>query len=137
MNRIEKFGHAWPVTPLGEIKTRFSLTGEVIHLSGPEISSNGDIEVNFTLQHGYDRAKVREHRNGGFKNITRSISEGSKIRIDNALSSLWKGQLVIDLDNKSNKRFLFLAFQRRFRPSLVDGKSDMECLMISKNLLKS
>ena len=41
------------------------------------------------------------------------------------------------LDNKSNKRFLFLAFQRRFRPSLVDGKSDMECLMISKNLLKS
>ncbi len=110
MNRIEKFGHAWPVTPLGEIKTRFSLTGEVIHLSGPEISSNGDIEVNFTLQHGYDRAKVREHRNGGFKNITRSISEGSKIRIDNALSSLWKGQLVIDLDNKSKITMLKDSF---------------------------
>jgi len=101
MNRIERFGHAWPVTPLGKIKTRFSVTGEVIHLNGPKILEDNDIQLDFTLQHGYDRARVRNHRNGGFTNISRSISEGSKIRIDNALSSLWKGQLVIDLDNKS------------------------------------
>lgn len=110
MNRIERFGHSWPVTPLGKIKTRFSVTGEVIHLNGPEISDKNDIELDFTLQHGYDRAKVRNHRNGGFKNISRSISEGSQIRIDNALSSLWKGQLVIDLDDKSKISILNDSF---------------------------
>jgi len=29
------------------------------------------------------------------------------------------------------------AFQRRYRPSLVNGKSDQECLLISQDLLKS
>ena len=36
-----------------------------------------------------------------------------------------------------NKRFLIKAFQRRFRQSLINGKSDQECFIISKNLLKS
>jgi N-acetylmuramoyl-L-alanine amidase len=31
---------------------------------------------------------------------------------------------------------LIKAFQRRFRPELIDGKIDKECLLISKNLLK-
>ena len=34
-----------------------------------------------------------------------------------------------------NLKFLTLAFQRRFRQSLVNGKIDKECLLISKNLL--
>ena len=37
----------------------------------------------------------------------------------------------------SNKKFLIKAFQRRFRQSLINGKSDKECFLISKNLLKS
>ena len=41
------------------------------------------------------------------------------------------------LDYNLNKKFLFKAFQRRFRQSLINGKSDQECLLISKNLLKS
>tara|TARA_B100001057_G_scaffold496180_1_gene596986 strand:- start:149 stop:880 length:732 start_codon:yes stop_codon:yes gene_type:complete len=41
------------------------------------------------------------------------------------------------LNSNSNKKFLFKAFQRRFRPGLVNGKSDYECLLISKSLLKS
>ena len=41
------------------------------------------------------------------------------------------------LDSDLNKKFLFKAFQRRFRQSLVNGKSDYECFLISKNLLKS
>ena len=44
---------------------------------------------------------------------------------------------VRKLDTKFNKRILFKAFQRRFRQSLINGKSDQECLLISKNLLKS
>ena len=36
-----------------------------------------------------------------------------------------------------NKKFIITAFQRRFRQSLINGKSDQECFLISKNLLKT
>ena len=35
------------------------------------------------------------------------------------------------------KRLIVKAFQRRFRQSLVNGICDKECLILSKNLLKS
>ena len=35
------------------------------------------------------------------------------------------------------KLFIIKAFQRRFRQKLINGTSDQECLIISKNLLKS
>ena len=35
-----------------------------------------------------------------------------------------------------NRTFIIKAFQRRFRQSLVNGKIDKECLIISKSLLK-
>ncbi len=37
----------------------------------------------------------------------------------------------------NNKRLLVKAFQRRFRQGLVNGISDQECLILSKNLIKS
>ncbi len=37
---------------------------------------------------------------------------------------------------KSNK-LIIKAFQRRFRQELINGKSDKECFLISKNLLKT
>ena len=43
------------------------------------------------------------------------------------------------IKNISRKKHLSLivkAFQRRFRPELMDGKTDRECLLISVNLLK-
>ena len=33
-----------------------------------------------------------------------------------------------------NKKYLVVAFQRRFRQSLINGKIDKECLLISNNL---
>ena len=45
-------------------------------------------------------------------------------------------QRVESLKDDSNKKFLIKAFQRRFRQSLINGKIDKECLLISKNLLK-
>ena len=36
-----------------------------------------------------------------------------------------------------NRKYLIIAFQRRFRQSLINGKSDQECLLISKNLINS
>ena len=38
------------------------------------------------------------------------------------------------LKTAKNNRFLVKAFQRRYRQSLVNGKIDKECLLISKNL---
>ena len=43
---------------------------------------------------------------------------------------------IKSLDLKKNNKYLTLAFQRRFRQSLVNGKIDLECLLISNNLLK-
>ena len=34
--------------------------------------------------------------------MTRTISEGSRVRIDDGLPSLWRGQLQIDLDGNSS-----------------------------------
>ena len=39
--------------------------------------------------------------------------------------------------SNNNSKILTKAFQRRFRQNLINGKSDRECLLISKNLLKS
>ncbi len=44
---------------------------------------------------------------------------------------------IIKNTSKKNMNQLVVAFQRRFRQKLVDGKIDQECLIISKNLLKS
>ena len=40
-------------------------------------------------------------------------------------------------NNVKNDRYLVFvikAFQRRFRPELINGKIDQECLLISQNL---
>ena len=48
------------------------------------------------------------------------------------------GYLKISQKNYSlKKKFLIEAFQRHFRQKLINGIPDQECLIISKNLLKS
>ena len=41
-----------------------------------------------------------------------------------------------DKINKNIFKFIIEAFQRRFRPALINGKIDKECLIISQKLLK-
>ncbi|MED6312974.1 MAG: PD-(D/E)XK nuclease family protein [Candidatus Thermoplasmatota archaeon] len=99
--RIERLGHAWPITPLGEIEPRVEAIGEVIGLSGPELLEDDTIKVHFRLQDGYDRAKVQPAYNGGPKRISRSIAEGVRVKVSNALPSLWRGELQLNLDADS------------------------------------
>jgi len=48
------------------------------------------------------------------------------------------GYKVVKSSNKRNyKKNLLIAFQQRFRQSLVNGLMDKECFIISKNLIKS
>ena len=46
-------------------------------------------------------------------------------------------QKVSQKNPNFQKKILIKAFQRRFRQRLINGISDQECLIISKNLLKS
>ncbi|WP_440928632.1 N-acetylmuramoyl-L-alanine amidase [Candidatus Pelagibacter sp.] len=43
---------------------------------------------------------------------------------------------VLNKDKNKNIKLLTKAFQRRFRPSLINGIIDQECLLISKNIAK-
>ncbi len=48
------------------------------------------------------------------------------------------GYFKISLKNYNlKKRIIIKAFQRHFRQKLINGTADQECLMISKNLLRS
>ena len=99
--RLEKFSHAWPITHMSEIKTRHTVIGEVRELNGPTLKSDGSVDLTFRLVDGYERAKVRAHRQGGPKNVSRSIQNDARVKIENALPSIWRSELVIDLDSES------------------------------------
>ena len=69
-----------------------------------------------------------------------------KLRDKNLLSKIEKNMFLKNLHkigyndikglkSQKNMKYLILAFQRRFRQSLVNGRIDEECLLISKNLL--
>ena len=64
--------------------------------------------------------------------------------VSNKESNLFVGKLkIFGYSNKSNifhnsskfNKLLVKAFQRRFRPELINGKIDHECLLILDNLL--
>ena len=59
----------------------------------------------------------------------------SKTEKNNFYSNLKKIGYFVDSSPK-NKKFLTLAFQRKYRPKLLNGIIDKECLIISKNLSK-
>ena len=78
--------------------------------------------------HNLDQKKIKKFRE---KNLITRIEENL------FLKNLYKIGYndVKKFNSKKNIKYLTLAFQRRFRQSLVNGKIDRECLLISKNLL--
>ena len=79
---------------------------------------------NLCKWHNLSEYKIRKNRN-------------LKLKINDEkvfLSNLYKIGYPI-IKNKNEKINLTKAFQRRFRQSLINGKIDQECLLISKNLL--
>ena len=62
----------------------------------------------------------------------------NKVEEKNFFKNISKiGYKKIKKSNISNNKILIKSFQRRFRQSLINGIIDQECLIISKNLLKS
>ena len=69
---------------------------------------------------------LTEIKNKQFSDI--SINNRDKIRFFKNLKKIGY--------NCKNKVFLIKAFQRKYRQSLINGKFDRECLLISKSLIK-
>ena len=100
--RIERFGHSWPITSISDIKTRVDAIGVVSNLKGPSLEEKGGVELSFRLQDGYDRAKVRTSRYGYPTNVTRSISNSTRVKVGGAIPSVWRGEVVLDIDEQSS-----------------------------------
>jgi len=64
----------------------------------------------------------------------------NKLTENKFLKNLFKIGYSRYLDKEINKNkyhmFVIEAFQRRFRPELINGKIDLECLLISEKLIK-
>jgi N-acetylmuramoyl-L-alanine amidase len=77
--------------------------------------------------HNLDQKKIKKFRE---KNLTNRIDENLFLK---NLHKIGYND-VKKFKSHKNTKYLTLAFQRRFRQSLVNGKIDKECLLISKNL---
>jgi N-acetylmuramoyl-L-alanine amidase len=70
------------------------------------------------------------------KNRKLKLNKDEEIIFIKNLNKIGYG-MIKRLSFNSNKKFITKAFQRHFRQNLVNGIPDHECLLISKNLLKS
>ena len=70
------------------------------------------------------------------------MKKGRKLKISNSetnkfFQNLFKiGYSKKIIGNLNNFSKLTIAFQRRYRQDLINGKIDKECLLISENLVK-
>ena len=89
-----------------------------------EILAKNDL----SFWHNLDQKKIKKFRK---KNLSNRIDENL------FLKNLYKIGYndVKKFKYHKNTKYLTLAFQRRFRQSLVNGKIDKECLLISKSLI--
>ena len=75
------------------------------------------------------KKKIIRYRNA-------KLSEKDEIKFFKNLREFGYGKIKTNNFDK-NRKFLTQNFQRRFRQSLINGKVDKECYLISKNLLNS
>ena len=86
-------------------------------------------KIKLAQWHKLDEKKLKQQR---LKKI--NISDENKFFINLHKIGYTRVQLK---SSAIKKRLIAKAFQRRFRQSLVNGICDKECLILSKNLLKS
>ena len=77
-----------------------------------------------SIWHNLNEKKIETLRN-------QKINTQEQIKFINNLIKIGYSRKI------KNKTFIIKAFQRRFRQTLINGKIDKECLLISKSLLKS
>ena len=77
--------------------------------------------------HNLDPTKIKKHR------MVKLTSQNEKNRFFKNLCKIGYNNIKASKSDINNK-YLIIAFQRRFRQSLINGKIDKECLLISNNL---
>ena len=86
---------------------------------------------NISIWHNLDKQKLRKLRKKKCNKLMKKFFLNNLFSIGYAKrgkNNVKKGRYII---------FVVKAFQRRFRPELVDGKIDQECLLISQNLIQN
>ncbi len=81
----------------------------------------------FCIWHKLKKKDLEKSRKLSLSNFDKKIFINNLNKIGYNCAKVYK--------NGIKQRLLTIAFQRRFRPELVDGKIDKECLLISKNLI--
>ena len=85
---------------------------------------------------------LSKYRIGMWHSLNKKILKKYRLKNINNLENqiFLKNLTKIGYSFKKNKinsiLFAIKAFQRRFRPQLINGKSDLECFKIAKNLIK-
>ena len=83
-------------------------------------------KVNLCNWHNLNEKKIKKFRNLKLSNFEEKT-------FFNNLHNI--GYLRVSVrSNKNKKDSIIKAFQRKFRQDLINGKTDQECLLISKNL---
>ena len=83
---------------------------------------------NLCKWHNLDEKKIKR-----FRNLRLSYSE-NKLFFRNLRNIGYPA--ILNIKYKDKKMNVIRAFQRKFRQNLINGKSDKECLLITKNLVK-
>ena len=76
--------------------------------------------------HSLDKKKIKKYRLKNINDLEKKLF----------LNNLIKIGYFFKKKNVNSISLVIKAFQRRFRPQLINGKTDFECLEISKNLIK-
>ena len=77
--------------------------------------------------HSLDKKKIKSYRQKNTDSFEKKLF----------LNYLTEIGYFFKKENTNSILFVIKAFQRRFRPNLINGKIDLECLKIAKNLVKS
>ena len=85
---------------------------------------------NIGIWHNLKKQKLKKLRKTKCNEITK------KNFLNNLLKIGYSKKMRNNIKKREYSSFVVKAFQRRFRPELVNGKIDQECLLISENLIK-
>ena len=84
---------------------------------------------NISIWHNLDKQKLRKLRKKKCNELMK------KFFLNNLFSIGYAKRGKNNVEKSRYHIFVVKAFQRRFRPELINGKIDQECLLISQNLI--
>ena len=115
------------------------------NLKGKHFLGHSDISTNRKKDPGenFPWELLSKYRIGIWHSLSKKLSKKYRLKkLNNSeikifLIYLSKIGYFFKINKNKSISYAVKAFQRRFRPKLINGKIDLECLEIAKNLVKS